>query len=834
MIPIPMLTLAAGPAKSITISDVIACRNSFGDVYVDIANDTLGGEIFYQILDWNALEVVDEGSTVNGWFVCDVSKQLDLFGDSYRYYRDTGTRKPLFVQVSGDRGETWTSWTTYPEDKVDDSRLWCVTPVQGNKFMSQLMTVAKGNDSPLAIRDSLVSHLGWEDKDKLQVIFKDITLTTELIKVTGNNHVIDCSMFDSMNAAQLNDRLSGTYGAVSLDTSTYGNDLGGGDNYRSCITMNWDDVNEAAYWEIGGLAGKFGGSFGYNTIEVEISERGLAGLESLRINLYDSNKSYLGVLYPESINGAAYNKVAAWKQKGSQTEDDIFRISFCVHDVPHTVNLAAVAVVRVEIGGTSTVSGNVNITRFTLLRRDPEFFLSEPAGSVVVPDIGDATQQVSIQGKTININQIDETTLTKNSEGDLVGTVTGTNPYLLWESDFGAVKGIEFDIWLPDYVLEDSPDNVKSVHLYWKTASTPFAYENITYPTQTYLGDGWWHCRADTLTNVSSSLNMTGMRIDLPEDLYNTTDKSFKIGKVKLIMYTTCFGGAYHSMIDYCKELKDQGIFVLDPILWCASDREGYLPVKGSDNYETYAKQYANALEYYAEEISVAGAEDHYHIKDMRVNIIPLPRYYRYASEEISQSAIIEYGGLTTDGGSTVSYAEGYGRVVVNSEIEDLATGSDVIQIPAWPPQHLAGYDVAFYTTGSTSLTSAAINTMCEDIVATISGVVGGLENQRPLVDWIPSPSELNIYKDSAGNVVVEEEWISDSTSKWGILNTSVASSATYTDNVVTSWPWTWYRDDQLSVLGAEATQVNLYVSSISDEDGGAPSYSLQFLQNLT
>lgn len=94
MIPIPMLTLASGARESITISDVIACRNSFGDVYVDIANDTLGGEIFYQILDWNALEVVDEGSTVNGWFACDVSKQLDLFGDSYRYYRDTETRKP--------------------------------------------------------------------------------------------------------------------------------------------------------------------------------------------------------------------------------------------------------------------------------------------------------------------------------------------------------------------------------------------------------------------------------------------------------------------------------------------------------------------------------------------------------------------------------------------------------------------------------------------------------------------------------------------------------------------------------------------------------------------
>lgn len=814
----------------IIISGVTACRNSFGDVYVDIANDIPGGEIFYKILDWDALEIVDEGSTVNGWFVCDVSKQIDLFDDSYRYYMGTSTRKPLYVQVSGDRGATWSAYTTYPEDRLDDSRTWSVIPVQGNKFLSQVMSTTKGNDYTLTLRDSTVAGLGWGDKDRLQVILKDITLTTELIKVTENNYVIDCSMFDSMNATQLNNRLSGTYGAVSLDTSTYGNDLGGGDNYRSCITMNWDNVNTAAYW-VEGLAGKFGGSFGYNTIEVEISERGLAGLESLRINLYNSYGSYLGVLYPESINGAAYNKVAAWKQKGSQTEDDIFRISFCVHDVPHTVDLATVAVVRVEIGGTSTVSGNVNITRFTLLRRDPEFFLSEPAGSVVVPDIGDATQQVSIQGKTININHIDETTLTKNSEGDLVGTVVGTNPYLLWESNFGAVKGIEFDIWLPDYVLEvEAPDGFNSVHVYWKTVSTPFAFENITYPTQTYLGDGWWHCRADTLTNVSSSLNMTGMRIDLPEDLYNTT---FKIGKVKLIMYTTCFGGAYHSMIDYCKELKDQGIFVLDPILWYASNRSDYLPVKGSDDYETYAKQYANALEYYAEEISVAGAEDYQQIEDMRVNIIPLPRYYRYVSEEISRSAIIEYGGLTTDGGSTVSYAEGYGRVVVNSELEDLAIGSDVIQIPAWPPQHLTGYDVASYTTDSTSLTSAAINTMCEDIVATISGVVGALENQRPLVDWIPSPSELNIYKDSAGNVVVEEEWISDSTSKWGILNTSVAS-VTYTDNVVTSWPWTWYRDDQLSVLGAEATRVSLYVSSISDEDGGAPSYSLRFLQPVS
>ena len=106
MIPIPMLALATATAsaKPITISNVIACRNSFGDVYVDIANDTLGGEIFYKIMDWNASEVVDEGSTVNGWFVCDVSKQLDLFGDSYRYYRDTGTRKPLYVQVSGQHG----------------------------------------------------------------------------------------------------------------------------------------------------------------------------------------------------------------------------------------------------------------------------------------------------------------------------------------------------------------------------------------------------------------------------------------------------------------------------------------------------------------------------------------------------------------------------------------------------------------------------------------------------------------------------------------------------------------------------------------------------------
>lgn len=833
MIPIPMLTLAAGPAKSITISDVIACRNSFGDVYVDIANDTLGGEIFYKILDWDALEIVDEGSTVNGWFVCDVSKQLDLFGDSYRYYRDTETRKPLFVQVSGDRGETWTSWTTYPEDKVDDSRLWCVTPVQGNKFMSQLMTVAKGNDSPLAIRDSVVSHLGWEDKDRLQVIFKDITLTTELIKVSGNSYVIDCSMFDSMNAAQFFDRAEST-GAISatLNTSYYGTAQGGGDHYRSCL-INQTTGNRVIQSVVRGLAGKFGGLTGYNTVEVEISEQALAGLNTLQLDLKKSDNTLLATIYPESINGAAYNKVAAWQRKGSNTTDDIFRVSFCIHDVPSGVNLADIDQVCVTIPGSTLTF--IIITRFTLLRRDPEFFLSEPAGAVVVPAIGTSGEQVSIRGKTLTaVSNIDGATLVKNSECDLTGTVTGGDPFLVWESDFGAVKGIEFDIWFPDYMLGD-PLKAESIHLYWKTASTSFTEDIITYPTQTYLGDGWWHCRVDTFTNVSSSLNITGVRIDLPENLYNTTtDKSFKIGKVKLIMYTTCFGKAYHSMIDYCKELKDQGIFVMDPTLWYASNRAGYLPVKGSDDYETYAKQYANALEYYAEEISVAGAEDLYHIEDMKVNIIPLPRYYRYISENVSQSAIVEYGGLTTDGGSTVSYAEGYGRVVVNSELEDLATGSDVIQIPAWPPQHLTGYDVASYTTGSTSLTSAAVNTMCEDIVATISGVVGGLENQRPLVDWIPSPSELNIYKDSAGNVVVEEEWISDSTSKWGILNTSVASGATYTDNVVTSWPWTWYRDDQLSVLGAEATQVNLYVSSISDEDGGAPSYSLQFLQNLT
>lgn len=834
MIPIPMLTLATVPTESITISDVVACRNSFGDVYVDIANDTLGGEIFYKIMDWNDSEVVDEGSTVNGWFVCDVSKQLDLFGDSYRYYRDTGTRKPLYVQVSGDRGATWTSWTAYPEDKVDDSRLWCVTPVQGNKFMSQLMTVAKGNDSPLAIRDSIVSHLGWEDKDKLQVIFKDITLTTELIKVTGNNYVIDCSMFDSMNAAQFSDRaVSAGSISATLNTSYYGTAQGGGDHYRSCLILQ-TTTGETLQQGIKGLAGKFGGLTGYNTVEVEISERALEALNTLQLDLRASDGTSLATIYPESINGAVYNKVAAWQRKGSSTTDDIFRVSFCIHDAPSSVNLANIDQVFVTLPGTTSTF--IVVTRFTLLRRDPEFFLSEPAGSVVVPDIGIATQQVTIQGKIIEVtNHVDETTLTKNSEGDLVGTVTGSDPFFKINSKFGAVKGIEFDIWLPEgFVLGSGDGGRYNVHLFWATATQDFAEANVTYTDQTYLGDGWWHFKADTLTNTSSSLDMTGLRIDLPGALYTFTDKSFKIGKVKLIMYTTCFGEAYHSMIDYCKELKDQGIFVMDPVLWYASNRAGYLPVRGSDDYETYAKQYANALEYYAEEISVAGAEDEDFIEDMKVNIIPLPRYYRYASEEISQSAIIEYGGLTTDGGSTISYEEGYGRVVVNSELEDLAIGSDVIQIPAWPPQHLTGYDVASYATGSTSLTSAAINTMREDLVATISGEVGGLDNQRPLVDGMPSPDELNIYKDSAGNVVVEEEWISDSTSKWNILNTSVVSSITYTDSVVTSWPWTWYRDDQLSVLGAEATRINFYVSSISDEDGGAPSYSLQFLQSLT
>lgn len=819
----------------IIISGVTACRNSFGDVYVDIANDIPGGEILYKVMDWNNMEIVDEGSTVDGWFMYDVSQQVELFDDSYRYYMGTSTRKPLYVQVSGDRGATWSAYTAYPEDRLDDSRTWSVIPVQGNKFLSQVMNTTKGNDYTLALRDNTVAGLGWGDKDRLQVILRDVSLTTELVKITASNHVIDCSMFDSMNAAQFFDRAEST-GALSatLNTSYYGTAQGGGDHYRSCLILQ-TTANKTLQQGIKGLAGKFGGLTGYNTVEVEISERALEGLNTLQLDLKKSDNTLLATIYPESINGTAYNKVAAWKRKGSSTTDDIFRVSFCIHDVPNGVNLADIDQVCVTIPGST--SSFIIITRFTLLRRDPEFFLSEPAGALVVPDVGTAAgKQVTIKGKTLTaVNGIDGPTLAKDSECDLVGTVTDGDPFLNWKSDFGAVKGMEFDIWLPEgFVLGSGAGGQYNVHLYWGTATQNFAEANITYPEQTLLGDGWWHCRADTLTNTSVSLSITDLRIGLPGRLYYHADKSFKIGKVKLIMYTTCFGPAYHEMIDCCTALIEKGIGVMDPILWYASDREGYLPDKGSDNYETYAKQYANALEYFAEEISVAGAEDYQQIEDMRVNIIPLPRYYRYFSEEVSRSAIIEYGGLTTDGGSTVSYAEGYGRVIVNNELEDLAIGSDVIQIPAWPPQHLTGYNVASYTTGSTSLTSAAINTMCEDIVATISGEVGGLDNQRPLADWIPSPDELKIYKDYAGNVVVEEVYIEDSTSKWGILNTSVASSVTYTDNIVTSWPWIWYRDDQLSVLGAEASAVSFYTSSISDADGGAPSYSLRFLQPVS
>ena len=222
----------------ITISSVTACRNSFGDVYVDIANDTPGGAIFYKVMDWNNMEIVDEGSTVDSWFMYDVSKQIDLFGDSYRYYMGTSTKKPLYVQVSGDRGATWTAYTTYPEDKLDDSRTWSVIPVQGNKFLSQIMNTTKGNDYALTLRDNTVAGLGWGDKDRLQVILRDVSLTTELVKSAASNHVIDCSMFDSMNAAQFNAGLLGNKsGTITLDTSTYGTAQGGGDNYRSCLTL---------------------------------------------------------------------------------------------------------------------------------------------------------------------------------------------------------------------------------------------------------------------------------------------------------------------------------------------------------------------------------------------------------------------------------------------------------------------------------------------------------------------------------------------------------------------------------------------------------------------
>lgn len=807
----------------ITISSVTACRNSFGDVYVDIANDTPGGAIFYKVMAWNNSEVVDEGTTVDGWFMYDVSKQIGLFGDSYRYYMGTSTKKPLYVQVSGDRGATWTAYTTYPEDKLDDSRTWSVIPVQGNKFASQIMSVAKGNDGPLTIRDNTVAGLGWGDKDRLQVILRDVSLTTELVKSAASNHVIDCSMFDSMNAAQLQSRAAVTYGAT-LDTSTYGTAQGGGDSYRSCLTLS-AATNKSAYFIVGGLAGKFGGLTGYNTIEVEISGKGLKWLESFRADLSDSNGTFITALRPESINGAAYNKVAAWKQKGSTTENDIFRISFCIHDVPSPINLATIDKVLVAAGYVDGAGvALVNVTRFTLLRRDPEFFLSEPNGALVVPGVGTATgNQVSIQGKALtSVSNIDSVTLAKNSECDLVGTVTNYDPFLVLESDFGAVKGIEFDIWLPEgYALSG-----QGVHLYWKTSAQDYSEANITWADQILLGNGWWHCKADVLTNTSPDLHITGLRIDLPNSLYEHADKSFKIGKVKLIMYTTCFGPAYHEMIDCCTALIDKGIDVMDPVLWYASNNAGYLPVRDPDNYETYAKQYANALEYFAEEISVAGAADYLEVEDMRVNIIPLPRYYSYISE--TNNSIVEFGGATNDGGITVDYKEGYGRVIVNDELEDLAIASAVIQIPTWPPQLPSGYNVSGLV-DTTSLSSASVSTMIADLVTAITGTTGARDNKRPNSDQIPSPEELKIYKDYAGNVVVEEVWIEDTTSKWEIINVNADNSATYGTNTVTAWPWTWYRDNQISVSGAEVNRINFYARSISDADGGAPSYTFQF-----
>lgn len=814
----------------IIISGVTACRNSFGDVYVDIANDMPGGEILYKVMDWNNMEIVDEGSTVDSWFMYDVSKQIALFDDSYRYYMGTSTRKPLYVQVSGDRGVTWSAYTAYPEDRIDDSRTWSVIPVQGNKFLSQIMNTTKGNDYALTLRDNTVAGFGWGDKDRLQVILRDVSLTTELVKSAASNHVIDCSMFDSMNAAQFHARAAGTQaGTITLDTTTYGTAQGGGDHYRSCLTMTAIS-GTGAWYGIGGLTGKFGGLTGYNTIEIEISGKGLRELSSLWIDLRkeDTSTTYLATIYPESINGAAYNKVAAWKQKGSTTENDIFRLSFCIHDVSTSINLADIGMVYIVLSSASTT--RINITRVTLLRRDPEFFLSEPAGAVVLPSIGTADKQVAIQGKMLSsVSNIDSATLAKNSECDLVGTVTNYDPFLVWESDFGAVKGIEFDVWLPEgFVLMSG----QGVHLYWRTDTQPYSEANITWADQTLLGDGWWHCKAATLTNTSSDLHITGLRIDLPNSLYDHTDKSFKIGKVKLTMYTTCFGPAYHEMIDCCTALIDKGIGVMDPVLWYASNNAGYLPVRDPDNYETYAKQYANALEYFAEEISVAGAEDYQQIEDMRVNIIPLPRYYLHIHGSPTNQ-IVEAGGSTSDGGNTVIRQEGYGRVIVNDELEDLAIASAVIQIPTWPPQQISDYKVLGWTP-DTSLTQTAISTMLMDLVNTITGTTGAKDSQRPNSDQIPSPDELKIYKDYAGNVVVEEVFIEDTTSKWWIISVKPDYSATYISDIVTSWPWTWYRGDQISVSGAEVTEVNFFISSISDADGAAPSYSLQFSQPVS
>ena len=822
----------------ITISGVTACRNSFGDVYVDIANDTPGGAIFYKVMDWNNSEIVDEGSTVDGWFMYDVSKQIDLFGDSYRYYMGTSTKKPLYVQVSGDRGATWTAYTTYPEDKLDDSRTWSVIPVQGNKFASQIMSVAKGNDGPLTIRDNTVAGLGWGDKDKLQVILRDVSLTTELIKSAASNHVIDCSMFNSMSAAQFWSigAPGGGEGFFKILTKFSGtkDKLG----YRSCMSLSANSLSSGRkegyfiYPQLkGGLVGKFGGLTGYNTIEVEFTDK-YEHLPGFRLGLYDSSKNLLGEIYPENFVGGYNSKVAAWKSVEAPylgKEYDIHRVSFCVHDLPSSVDLSTIDFVKLLIPKTDAGNTYIEVTRFTLLRRDPEFFLSEPAGALVVPSIGTPDKQVSIKGKEIsNLNAIDSVTLAKNSEGDLVGTVTMIDPYLVWESDFGAVKGMEFDVWFTEGFAPDPNGNGEGmVHLYWRTASQVFKEENVTYPTWTLLGDGWWHCKADVLTNTSPDLHITGLRIDLPNQIYFHADKSFKIGKVKLIMYTTCFGPAYNEMIDYCKELKEKDIGVLDPVLWYASNQEGYLPVRGSDNYETYAKQYANALEYFAEEISVAGAEDYQQIEDMRVNIIPLPRYYTHIYGYLDNK-IIEFGGWTNVGDATSMYLEGYGRVIVNDELEDLAVGSAVLQIPTWPPQAISGYNV-LGGVPDTSLTQTSIGTMLMDLVGTISGTTGGKDSQRPNADQIPSPDELKIYKDYAGNVVVEEVFIDDTTSKWEIINVRIGNYPTYGADIVTSWPWTWYRDSQISYAGAEVPEVNFYISSISDADGGAPSYSTQF-----
>lgn len=824
----------------IIISGVTACRNSFGDVYVDIANDMPGGEILYKVLDWNNLEIVDEGSTVDSWFMYDVSKQIDLFDDSYRYYIDTDTRKPLYLQVSGDRGATWTAWTTYPEDKKDDSRVWCVIPVQGNKFLQQLMPVEKGNDGPLTLRDDSVKGFGWGDKDRLQVILRDVSPTTELIKSASDNYVIDYRMFDSMTGHELKTKSDLNPQNIYTVVEDYSG-REGRFGYRSCTRISVSGrylSDKTGYLEYpkssSSLVGKFGGLTGYNTIEIEIDQN-FKLISALQLELYDASNNLLGTIYPEGYVGNKHGtKVAAWK-KTSAEEVDIHRLSFCIHDLPPSIDLATIARMRLRLKYVSSTSYTlINITRFTLLRRDPEFYLSEPAGSLVTTD--GTGKQISLQGKPLTVmNAIDETTLTKNtSTGNLEGTVTSRNAFLCWDSEFGAVKGMEFDVWLPEEVVPANSGHMpnNSVHVHWKTETQSFVEANVTYAKVTSLGGGWWHCKVDTLANTSSSFNISGLRIDLPEVIYDTTDKTFKIGKVKLIMYTTCFGPAYHEMIDFCTVWRDMGAEVMNPVLWYASNADGYLPVRGSDNYETYAKQYTNALEYYAEEISVAGAEDYHHIEDMRVNITPLPRYYRQTGG--NSGSAIEMGGITTDGGITVEYQEGYGRVIVNNELEDLAIASDVIQISAWPPQPVLGYIVPGTVASATLLAPTSASTMIADIVGTVSGSEGGKDNQRPNADSIPSPDELKIYKDYAGNVIVEEERISPSTSKWEIINTEPGTGATYSTNTVTSWPWTWYRDSQISILGAEATNVSFYINSISDADGGAPSYSILFRQPVS